>query len=336
MGDLWLPESTRVAAVRSGDVPRRADAPARGVVHTLETPTGTGLRVLSTMEWPYQVVADPVLRQAWQAIPFNRTAYALKGVAGRETNHMGRCCAQIALVGYARDMHRLTDDQLDWLATTVFGPASWLCGIPMAPHPTFWGEGAGFVLATTTSKARLTWAQWESLNGWIGHQHAPGQDHWDPGALNWPRIAATATAPEPQEQPVEPIGSADLIEPTGPGHIRLAGWAGRPDGQPIAVTFWVDGTQVAAITPDLPRGDVTAAHPGIVGTPGFDRTITATPGAHTVKIVASAAGKVATIGEQTVAVPSPTTQPGIDVEAVHDELAKASAAIAAASRLLGR
>jgi hypothetical protein len=31
---------------------------------------------------------------------------------------------------------------------------------------------------------RLSGQQWLDFSGWLGHQHAPENDHWDPGAID--------------------------------------------------------------------------------------------------------------------------------------------------------
>ena len=31
---------------------------------------------------------------------------------------------------------------------------------------------------------RLSGSQWLAFKGWLGHQHAPENDHWDPGAID--------------------------------------------------------------------------------------------------------------------------------------------------------
>src|SRR5690606_31946353 len=59
-------------------------------------------------------------------------------------------------------------------------------------QPTY-GEGAGFVLASPSSRIRLSHEQWNRFSGQLGHQHAPApNDHWDPGALNLHRIGSYA------------------------------------------------------------------------------------------------------------------------------------------------
>jgi hypothetical protein len=50
------------------------------------------------------------------------------------------------------------------------------------------------VLATASSPIRLTRQQWDAYSGQLGHQHAPQNDHWDPGRLDLAAIAAAARA----------------------------------------------------------------------------------------------------------------------------------------------
>jgi hypothetical protein len=35
-----------------------------------------------------------------------------------------------------------------------------------------------------SSPARMSDAEWDAFDGWCGHQHVPGNSHWDPGKLD--------------------------------------------------------------------------------------------------------------------------------------------------------
>ncbi|SDD82402.1 N-acetylmuramoyl-L-alanine amidase [Sanguibacter gelidistatuariae] len=90
--------------------------------------------------------------------------------------------------------------------------------------------------------------------------------------------SATSTASSP-------TGVIDAVEATA-SSIRVRGWARDPDStSPISVHIYVDGRAVAAVAADLARPDVQAAAPGVAGPAhGFDRTVTAATGRHTVCI----------------------------------------------------
>lgn len=341
MPDLWLPSAERVQGVRSGGTIRRPDAPSRGVVHTTETPTGTGRTVARMLEWPYHVICDPVRREVLQLIPFDLSAYALKGVPGHETNHMG-ICAQVCIVGYADHMHGLTMSQLDWLADEVFGPTSYLCGIPMDMFEPFVApKDATFVMASPSSPIRLSWTEWETVHGWLGHQHAPGQDHYDPGGLDWQHIADRIltqgeVGTEPQEIPPMMRVGHDAITTPAPETVNLTGWAGRTDGKEVWLRLTVDGQEP---TVDYRRNQARPDAPAELGdgNRGYDITATVPAGIVNIKLEAvSVDVPPATIFHADVDVPPVSVMIEEPGEALADALARAAAAIAEAQRLAGR
>ncbi|NNF68421.1 MAG: hypothetical protein HKN01_01505 [Acidimicrobiia bacterium] len=284
------PNAKWVGHERKGGEPRRGDLPVRGVVHTTETKAGSA-KALFSMEWPYHIIADPVTRELYQMIRLDRTAYSLKGYSSMtssyrrknpsfETNHAGRFCVQVTLIGYARDMHKLTNEQLDWLATEVFAPIMDLTGIPNS-WDTPLGNGDGFVLATDTYVGRKTPKEWYNFTGWATHQTSPGQDHWDPGRLNVKRIAKTidalTKADEVEELPelaelgkvynrLEPGDKHPVCELMQRGFRRLPDSDGRP--------LWggkIDGTKSTELTQAWKRFEETSFprrknNDGIVGT----------------------------------------------------------------------
>lgn len=191
------PHATRFTPRRALGRPsarrRRGDG-AKLTVHSTETPTGTGKAVARQLEWPYTMLVDPVKREILELGPLNYTAFSLRGTHARtgakiETNHSGRMHPQVSLVGYAAKMHELTDDQLNWLADVVFGPILELCDIPNVWLRAY-GAHDGIVLATPSSKVRMTQAECWAYEGVLYHQTWHGQDHWDAGALNVAHIQA--------------------------------------------------------------------------------------------------------------------------------------------------
>lgn len=67
------------------------------------------------------------------------------------------------------------------------------------------------------------------------------------------------------------------------GQIEVKGWAARAtDTSPANLTVTVDGANAAMVSTDLSRPDVSAAYPAYTGPVGYDTTVTAVPGGHTV------------------------------------------------------
>jgi hypothetical protein len=93
----------------------------------------------------------------------------------------------VSLVTYARDIGNLTAADLAWLATEVFAPISLMCDIPNVWTRSY-GADEGIVLASPSSPVRFKPASWYEFSGWTYHQTAPGNDHWDPGKLDYATI----------------------------------------------------------------------------------------------------------------------------------------------------
>lgn len=83
-----------------------------------------------------------------------------------------------------------------------------------------------------------------------------------------------------------PYGSVDRVSPTG-GGLFVQGWAVDPDtDSPIKVHAYVDGVFRGEFTADRARPDVPAAFPGAHADCGFELTVPASPGRHTVCVFA--------------------------------------------------
>lgn len=141
--------------------------------------------------WPH-VTVDPRRRNRAQHVPFNRPARALRNRPGGVELGRAPIVIQVEIVAYAANAHQLPAADLDWLGTDVVGPLCRVAGIPMRTDVTFYGESAGWVLASETARQRLSGPAWLHLEGLVGHQHAPENTHWDPGALDVRRILIAA------------------------------------------------------------------------------------------------------------------------------------------------
>jgi hypothetical protein len=83
-----------------------------------------------------------------------------------------------------------------------------------------------------------------------------------------------------------PFGSLDLVHAV-PGGIRVAGWAIDPDtAAPVGLSISVDGSAVANTSAGNPRPDLQAFFPLYGANHGFDVTVPATGGSHTVCVTA--------------------------------------------------
>jgi len=84
-----------------------------------------------------------------------------------------------------------------------------------------------------------------------------------------------------------PVGSLDSLAGVADSRIRVRGWAFDPDepGTEIQVAVYRNGAGVGWVPTGVPRPDVNSVY-GIGGNHGFDFTIDAPPGDHTVQVFA--------------------------------------------------
>lgn len=115
----------------------------------------------------------------WQHIPLSRSAYTM--LAGANSpNREGGIAIQIEIVGRARYVHDWSDEQYRRLGNLV----DWICteiGAPEAVPFAFKGESDAYGFGSNT---RVSWDAWVGAAGIVGHQHAPYNDHWDPGPID--------------------------------------------------------------------------------------------------------------------------------------------------------
>ena len=191
---------------------------ATGTMFTYATPPFTGSArklVLHTMEvaepaWPRYNNGGGLPHMSWnpggrayrQHIPFDRSARTLRspGVP-RSPNINAGVTIQVEIAGFAAAVSDYPDSWYDEVALRV----GWLCdnlGIPRS-----------FPLRFTDSpneSVQVDWATWAATSGVVGHQHAPYNDHWDPGDI------ATRLAPRLADAPVPPKPGAPAF-PYPPG-----------------------------------------------------------------------------------------------------------------------
>jgi len=119
------------------------------------------------------------------------------------TAHLGKVY-QVEIVGHAARMSHTTDDpypRVWWenLAQYLTGLCQDL-GVPVRfPHE-FLGVNQAY---GTTSRSRMLWSEWAAVSGIVGHQHVPGNSHWDPGSLGPALIPLMTGEPPPMPTPDE-------------------------------------------------------------------------------------------------------------------------------------
>jgi hypothetical protein len=167
------------------------------VIHTTESPRGSynSIRNLwrGSNNWGKGLphfLADG--SRYVQLLPLNVGAYTLENRGGgADTNRSGPVI-QVEICGYAND---------DFNDVEIEAMAKWLAdlvkaGIPLdlSQHPHFYGANEGIVLARYDAPQRFSAADFQSFNGYMGHQHCPENAHWDPGRLDADRVERQARA----------------------------------------------------------------------------------------------------------------------------------------------
>lgn len=178
--DAWWSEAVKLPfAFQSGGT--YTGGPFRGVLHTTEVKSYTP----STTSYyghhnpPHFTIAMMGSdAKIYQHYPITVAARALENRAGGvETNR--RSAIQIEIAWTAADIANLPFaivmrlwDWMRWVETQT-GVKQWV-------HPTFRGQEASGL----HSQFRMSHSDWNSFDGWCGHQHVPENTHWDPGKID--------------------------------------------------------------------------------------------------------------------------------------------------------
>lgn len=152
---------------------------------------------------PHFLIA-PQANRVIQLLPLNVNAYTLQNKPGGvDTNRCGHVI-QAEICGWAADPK--TNEWYvvvaDVIARTIH--AGLQLNLDLAPR--FWGQGERAWLATYTSGIRLPGDAWAAINTVLGHQHAPENDHWDPGYVDIRRLINLI-----DHRPPAPEGDDDMI-----------------------------------------------------------------------------------------------------------------------------
>jgi hypothetical protein len=162
----------------------------------------------------------PVLRQIRQHFPCNVSARALRDPAGTAVRENRDRVFQLEIVCYSDKALARSVGGL-WvgdLTDSHFTDLAWIdvqlnqdLGLPLQTSVK-WREGQG----TYVSGVRLSGPSYDAYRGILGHVHASGNTHWDPGGFRASKLMAkiaqlTKPAPPPPPPPPTPTGVADMI-----------------------------------------------------------------------------------------------------------------------------
>ncbi|MER8003014.1 peptidoglycan-binding protein [Streptomyces sp. NPDC095613] len=183
-GPAYISGATRFGGQSIGGAMDTPSNPPRATWHTTESPAGgsyfTSIAAyLIRVGAEPQVIYDPVTDRIGQLGPLNQSARALKNDGTRRTNREGRVNIQVEVLGRAA---------APW--TKGFDPSAkpnfraLLAAMRAHGIPDVWPAGkppATAALAASGSRSRRTW---QSRGGHYAHAQVPGNNHWDPGAID--------------------------------------------------------------------------------------------------------------------------------------------------------
>ena len=149
------------------------------ILHTTETRPEWG--VPSYPYPPHLTINLDAPDQLWQHVTGSKGAYAMKSANPSPNYQMGRTY-QVEHLGYAGDTPSASQEWYDSLAREVV----WFHrnkDVPLTFAPV-WEDGSAY----GNWDGRMGADEFAAFSGVCGHQHAFGNDHWDPGRLNIPRL----------------------------------------------------------------------------------------------------------------------------------------------------
>lgn len=158
--------------------------PPRATWHTTESPAG-GSYLASIAAYLIrvgvepQVIYDPVTDKLGQFGPLTSSGRALKNDGSRRTNREGKVNIQVEVLARAA---------APW--TNSFDPAKkpnyrkLIAAMRAHGIPDVWPAGKPPATSAAAVKAGRSRTTWESKGGHYAHAQVPGNDHWDPGAID--------------------------------------------------------------------------------------------------------------------------------------------------------
>jgi hypothetical protein len=161
------------------------NAPAVGVMHTIEGNLGSGLSVFQQHFAPHFALDG---RRIVQMIPLGMIACALENhPGGVETNRITR--AQIEVAGKSQEKSWLPDAQTADALADLMATLKLTADIPLTrPFP----ENMPPKPWAVANFKRRQAGKWGRTAGWFGHVEVPENAHWDPGALAWGKLLTRA------------------------------------------------------------------------------------------------------------------------------------------------
>jgi len=227
------------------------DAPPRVVWHTTEGSAGSSEAFHGTADYlmsenyePH-ILYDPITDQLGQFGPLNQSAKALVNAGAVRTNRTGRVCIQIEVMAKAGAPFTGYWKPGPNFAALLRAIRSW--GVPDE-----WPAGRLAQSYSDDSPRPLT--IWQTRGGHYGHSNIPGNDHWDPGAIDTTALLAAGTT---EEQFMTP-DDRNYLERWF-GALNAMAWGNKNDLAALTGTVGALTKLVAAADNNLDEATVRAA-----------------------------------------------------------------------------
>ena len=188
-GPAYISGVVRFGDQSIGGAMDHPENPPRVVWHTTESPAGGNYfssiaAYLIRVGAEPQIIYDPVTDKLGQFGPLTQSGRALRNDGSRRTNREGKVNIQVEVLGRA---------SAPW--TKGFDPADkpnyrkLIAAMRAHGVPDVWPAGKPPATAAAAAKGSRSRTTWQGKGGHYAHAQIPGNDHWDPGAID------TATVP---------------------------------------------------------------------------------------------------------------------------------------------
>ncbi|MFG3244194.1 peptidoglycan-binding protein [Streptomyces sp. NPDC048157] len=196
-GPTYIDGVVRFGAQSIGGAMDTPGNPPRSTWHTTESPAG-GSYLTSIAAYLIrvgaepQVIYDPVTDKLGQFGPLTSSGRALKNDGSRRTNREGKVNIQVEVLGRAASPWTKGFD----LAKKP-GFQKLLAAMRAHGVPDVWPAGKPPATSTAAVKAGRDRTTWQTKGGHYAHAQVPGNDHWDPGAIDTSIVPGKAASTPP-------------------------------------------------------------------------------------------------------------------------------------------
>jgi murein DD-endopeptidase MepM/ murein hydrolase activator NlpD len=233
-----MPSTNYPGADRSQWKPQHGGIVMPGIskicLHTTETASWPGYPTFAP-----QMTVNVFTKQIRQHMALNVSASTLADPSSTAVRENRDSVLQIELIGYCDPARSNTSvyiykwgdaeylylaEILAWFHTEWKVPL--VSTVKWLRYPASYGNGSG---------QRLTGPQYDAYKGILGHQHASGNDHGDPGAINIVKLLDLAKAltlpPEPNPKPPVEVAPRPIPQPWRPGEVLPGAIITTPYGE---------------------------------------------------------------------------------------------------------